>query len=217
MAARSSAPGVSQFARRLGKPGRKGTPADLMIIGLGNPGDQFQGTRHNVGAAVVEQLATRAETRLRKTKARALAAGVLMSDKRVVLAFPQTFMNNSGEAVRLLVQSYGIQEAHHLVIVHDELDLETGRLRLKAGGGLAGHNGLRSITHHLGTTEYIRLRIGVGKPPISQAGADWVLRRPGKADREVLDDAVSRASDAIEQLIAEGVERTMATVNRRGE
>ena len=206
---------MSQFARRLGKPGRKGTPADFLVVGLGNPGDQFEGTRHNVGAAVVETLAARADTRLRKTKARALAAGVLMSDQRVVLAFPQTFMNNSGEAVRLLVQSYGIQEAHHIVVVHDELDLDAGRLRLKAGGGLAGHNGLRSITNHLGTTEYIRLRIGVGKPPVSQSGSDWVLRRPGKADRAVLDDAVERAADAIEQLVAEGVERTMATVNRR--
>ncbi len=206
---------MSQFARRLGKPGRKGTPADLLIVGVGNPGDQFEGTRHNVGAAVVAILAARADTRLRKTKARALAAGVLMNDKRIVLSFPQTFVNNSGEAVRLLVQSYGIQEAHHIVIVHDELDLETGRLRLKAGGGLAGHNGLRSITHHLGTTEYIRLRIGVGRPPVSQSGSDWVLRRPGKADREILDDAIERAADAIEQLIAEGVERTMATVNRR--
>lgn len=199
----------------MGKPGRKGTPADFLIVGLGNPGQQFEGTRHNVGAAVVDVLAGRADTRLRKTKARALAAGVLMSDKRVVLSFPQTFVNNSGEAVRLLVQSYGIQEAHHIVIVHDELDLETGRLRLKAGGGLAGHNGLRSVTHHLGTTEYVRLRIGVGKPPISQSGADWVLRRPSKADREILDVAVEQAADAVEQLIAEGVERTMAAVNRR--
>ncbi|MCP3989519.1 MAG: aminoacyl-tRNA hydrolase [Actinomycetia bacterium] len=187
----------------------------MLIVGLGNPGEQFEGTRHNVGAAVVACLAARADTRLRKTKARALAAGVLMSDQRIVLSFPQTFVNNSGEAVRLLVQSYGIQEAHHIVIVHDELDLETGRLRLKAGGGLAGHNGLRSITHHLGTTEYIRLRIGVGRPPVSQSGSDWVLRRPGKADREILDDAIERAADAVEQLISEGVERTMATVNRR--
>jgi len=184
-------------------------------VGLGNPGDQFQGTRHNVGAAVVDELAARADTRLRKTKARSLAAGVLMSEKRVVLAFPQTFMNNSGEAVRLLVKAYGIQEADHIVIVHDELDLDAGRLRLKAGGGLAGHNGLRSITNHLGTTEYVRLRIGVGKAPPSQAGSDWVLRRPGKADRAILDDAISRAADAIEQLAAEGVDRTMATVNQR--
>jgi PTH1 family peptidyl-tRNA hydrolase len=206
---------VSQFARRLGTPDRRGTPADLLVVGLGNPGAQFEGTRHNVGAVVVERLAERAGTKLRKTKARAMAAGVLMSGQRIVLAFPQTFMNNSGEAVRLLVRSYGIQEAHHIVVIHDELDLDVGRLRLKQGGGLAGHNGLRSITNHLGTTEYIRLRIGVGKPPASQNGSEWVLRRPSKADHEILCVAIERAADAIEQLVAEGIERTMATVNRR--
>ncbi|MEM9563344.1 MAG: aminoacyl-tRNA hydrolase [Actinomycetota bacterium] len=206
---------MSAFSRRLGGQGRKGTPADLLIIGLGNPGQQFEGTRHNLGADVVEVLAERAGTRLRKTKARALAAGVLMSDQRVVLAFPQTFMNNSGESVRMLVRSYGIQEANHIVIVHDEIDLDVGRLRLKAGGGLAGHNGLRSITQHIGTTEYIRLRIGVGKPPPSQEVSEYVLRRPGKAEQANLDVAVQEAADAIELLTEVGVDQAMASVNRR--
>lgn len=206
---------MSAFSRRLGEPGRKGTPADLLVVGLGNPGDQFEGTRHNLGAAVVQVLADRAEARLRKTKARALAAGVLMNDNRVVLAFPLTFMNHSGEAVRLLVRSYGIQEANHIVIIHDELDLESGRLRLKAGGGLAGHNGLRSVTQHIGTTEYIRLRIGIGRPPASQVGSEYVLRKPGKAERVKLDAAVEAAADAIELLTEVGVDAAMAEVNRR--
>ncbi|MEM7324057.1 MAG: aminoacyl-tRNA hydrolase [Actinomycetota bacterium] len=206
---------MSAFSRRLGEPGRKGTPADLLIIGLGNPGDQFDGTRHNLGAAVVQVLADRAGAKLRKTKARALAAGVLMNDKRVVLAFPQTFMNHSGEAARLLVRSYGIQEASHIVIIHDELDLDVGRLRLKAGGGLAGHNGLRSITQHIGTTEYVRLRIGIGKPPASQVGSEFILRKPGKAERELLNPAIEEAADAIELLTEVGVDAAMATVNRR--
>lgn len=206
---------MSAFARRLGNPGRKGTPADLLIVGLGNPGEQFQGTRHNVGADVVVELADRAGASLRKTKARSLAAGILLNDKRIVLAFPQTFMNNSGEAVRLLVRSFGIQEANHIVIVHDELDLDVGRLRLKEGGGLAGHNGLRSVTQHLGTTEYVRLRIGVGKPPASQSGSDYLLRRPSKEDRRLLDQAIVEAADALELLTEVGVEATMAKVNRR--
>ncbi len=206
---------MSAFSRRLGEPGRKGTPADLLVVGLGNPGDQFEGTRHNLGAEVVKVLAERAEARLRKTKARALAAGVLMNDQRVVLAFPLTFMNHSGEAVRLLVRSYGIQEASHIVIIHDELDLDVGRLRLKAGGGLAGHNGLRSITQHIGTTEYTRLRIGVGRPPASQVGSEYVLRKPGKAEKVELDAAVEAAADAVELLTEVGVESAMATVNRR--
>lgn len=206
---------MSAFSRRLGEPGRKGTPADLLIVGLGNPGEQFEGTRHNLGADVIQLLAARAEARLRKTKARALAAGVLMNDKRVVLAFPLTFMNHSGEAVRLLVRSYGIQEASHIVIVHDELDLDVGRLRLKEGGGLAGHNGLRSITQHIGTTEYVRLRIGIGRPPASQVGSEYILRKPGKAERVELNAAVEAAADAIELLTEVGVEAAMATVNRR--
>ncbi|MDH5520566.1 MAG: aminoacyl-tRNA hydrolase [Acidimicrobiia bacterium] len=206
---------MSAFARRLGNPGRKGTPADLLIVGLGNPGEQFEGTRHNVGAEVIVEMADRAGATLRKTKARALAAGILLNDKRIVLAFPQTFMNNSGEAIRLLVRSFGIQEANHIVIVHDELDLDVGRLRLKEGGGLAGHNGLRSVTQHLGTTEYVRLRIGVGRPPASQSGADYLLRRPSKEDRRVLDRAVIEAADALELLTEIGVEATMAQVNRR--
>lgn len=206
---------MSAFSRRLGDPRRKGTPADYLIVGLGNPGPEFDRTRHNVGADVVVELAERADARLRKTKARALAAGVLMSDKRVVLAFPQTFMNNSGESVRLLVRSFGIQEPNHIIVVHDELDLDAGRLRLKEGGGLAGHNGLRSITQHLGTTEYVRLRIGVGRPPVSQSAADYVLRRPGKADQEVLAGAVQTAADALEMLVEVGVEPTMAKYNRR--
>lgn len=206
---------MSAFSRRLGEPGRKGTPADLLIVGLGNPGEQFEGTRHNLGADVIQLLAARAEARLRKTKARALAAGVLMNDKRVVLAFPLTFMNHSGEAVRLLVRSYGIQEASHIVIVHDELDLDVGRLRLKEGGGLAGHNGLRSITQHIGTTEYVRLRIGIGRPPASQVGSEYILRKPGKAERIELNAAVESAADAIELLTEVGVEAAMATVNRR--
>lgn len=206
---------MSAFSRRLGEPGRKGTPADLLIVGLGNPGEQFDGTRHNLGAEVIQLLAERAEARLRKTKARALAAGVLMNGKRVVLAFPLTFMNHSGEAVRLLVRSYGIQEARHIVIVHDELDLEVGRLRLKEGGGLAGHNGLRSITQHIGTTEYVRLRIGIGRPSPTQVGSEYILRKPGKAERVELDAAVEAAADAVELLTEVGVEAAMATVNRR--
>lgn len=187
----------------------------MLIVGLGNPGDQFEGTRHNVGADVIRVLADRAGATLKKTKARALAAGVLLNDKRVVLAFPQTFMNNSGESVRLLVRSFGIQEANHIIVVHDELDLDTGRLRLKEGGGMAGHNGLRSVTQHLGTTEFVRLRIGVGRPPVSQSGADYVLRRPSKTERVELDEAIELAADALELLTEIGVDATMAQVNRR--
>ncbi len=206
---------MSEFLRSLGKVKRKGEPTDLLVIGLGNPGSEFAGTRHNVGADVVDELVERHGTRLRKTKSRALAAGIVLHGRRVVVAFPQTFMNNSGEAVRSLARSYGVREPQHIVVIHDELDLEPGRLRLKVGGGLAGHNGLRSITQHLGSTDYLRLRIGIGRPPGSQTGANYVLRAPGKADREILRVAISSAADAIERLVTDGADATMSVVNRR--
>lgn len=206
---------MSFLSRKPGERQRKGTPADLLVVGLGNPGADFEATRHNVGADLVALLASRHGSSLSRGKERALVSELRIGDKRVAVAFPQTFMNNSGEAVRLLTRRYGIEEAANLVIAHDELDLDVGRLKIKAGGGLAGHNGLRSITQHLGTTDYVRLRIGIGKPPASQAARDFVLRKPGKADREVLAAAIERAADAVEQLLSEGIDATMNTVNRR--
>jgi PTH1 family peptidyl-tRNA hydrolase len=206
---------VSILSRKPGEGRRRGTPADLLVVGLGNPGAEFESTRHNVGAELVALLAERHGGKLQRGKERALVAELRIGDKRVAVAFPQTFMNNSGESVRLLTRRYGIEDAANLVIAHDELDLEVGRLKLKAGGGLAGHNGLRSITQHLGTTDYVRLRIGIGKPPASQAPRDFVLRRPSKPDRAALDVSIEEAADAIEQLLDHGIDATMNTVNRR--
>lgn len=206
---------MSRLPRPAGEPKRRGTPADLLLVGLGNPGSEFENTRHNIGADVVTCLAKRHGEALTKSKERALTAELRVNGKRLAVAFPVTFMNNSGESVRLLTRRYGIEDGEQVAVVHDELDLDPGRLKLKGGGGLAGHNGLRSITQHLGTTDFIRLRIGVGRPPASQAGRDWVLRRPSKVDREILDVAVERAADAIEMLLSEGLEPTMNQVNRK--
>lgn len=160
-------------------------------------------------------LALRHGTKLAKSKERALVGEVVVQGKRVALAFPQTYMNNSGESVRLLARRFGIDHGAQLIVVHDELDLEVGRLKLKQGGGMAGHNGLKSITQHVGTTDFARLRIGVGKPPASQAGRDYVLRRAGKAEQVLLDVAIERSADAIELMVAEGIDAAMAVVNRK--
>ncbi|NNF53840.1 MAG: aminoacyl-tRNA hydrolase [Acidimicrobiales bacterium] len=196
---------------------RRGTPADLLVIGLGNPGENFDGTRHNVGAEAVVRVAARYGEQLRKSKERSLVTEIRIGQKRVVLAFPQTFMNNSGEAVRALRKRYGIVDGEQMLVVHDELDLPVGRLKLKQGGGLAGHNGLRSITQHVGGGHFMRLRIGIGKPPPSQDVRDFVLKRPGKTERTILDTAISNASEAIELLVRDGLDATMNAVNRRGE
>ena len=193
---------------------RTGTPADLLVVGLGNPGDRYAGTRHNVGAEVVELLADRHGERLRPTKQAALVAELRIGTSRVAIAFPQTFMNDSGRSVRDLARRHGIEDPGDLVVVHDELDLEPGRLKLKVGGGLAGHNGLKSIDRHLKTADFTRLRIGIGRPPGSLTVSDYVLRRPGKADRIELDIQIERAADAVEQIVAAGVDATMNELNR---
>ena len=195
--------------------GKSDTPTDLLVIGLGNPGDEYAGTRHNAGAEVVELLATRHGARLRASQEHALTADVRVDGKRVALAFPQTYMNDSGRSVAALVRRTGVTEPDHLVVVHDELDLPLGRLQLKEGGGLAGHNGLKSIRDHLHTTDFLRVRIGIGKPPGRQDGADHVLRRPTKAQREELDVIVQEAADAVECILTDGIAVAMNRYNQR--
>jgi PTH1 family peptidyl-tRNA hydrolase len=195
---------------------RRGTPADLLVLGLGNPGEQYARTRHNVGAEVVALLAERHGAALKRSRERALTAEVTIAGRRVALAFPQTFYNEAGSAAQLLVRRHGIEEPQRVVVVHDELDLPPGSIRVKAGGGLAGNNGLKSVKAHLKTDDFVRVRIGVGKPPGSQQGADHVLRQPGKAERVELDIAVQEAADAVERLAAEGIEAAMNRHNTRG-
>ena len=194
---------------------RRGTPADLLVVGLGNPGEQYARTRHNVGAEVVAELAVRGGATLKRSKERALTAEVVRSDRRLALAFPQTFYNESGSATLLLTRRYGIDDPGRIVIVHDELDLPPGTIRVKLGGGLAGNNGLKSVKAHLKTEEFVRIRLGVGKPPGGQQGADHVLRQPGKAERVELDIAIREAADAVELLAAAGVEAAMNRYNTR--
>jgi PTH1 family peptidyl-tRNA hydrolase len=192
---------------------RRGTPADLLVVGLGNPGAEYEGSRHNVGAQVVDVLADRHGGVLKRSKERALVAEVRIGDKRVALAFPQTFMNLSGESVALLARRHGITDPSRIVVVQDELDLPLARVRVKQGGGLAGHNGLRSIKAHLHTDEFLRVRIGVGKPADKAQGADHVLKRVSKRDRLELDIAVQQAADAVEIILSQGVDAAMNEVN----
>jgi peptidyl-tRNA hydrolase, PTH1 family len=203
------------FDRRAGK----GTPFDWLVVGLGNPGKQYARTRHNVGEECVRVLAERRGTSLKAGRDQALVAetrfGAGLDDPRVVLAFPITFMNESGQSVGALVRRYQIPTAERIIVVHDELDLEPGVLRLKAGGGLAGHNGLRSITQHLKTQDYLRVRIGVGKPPSKEHGAGHVLNKVPTRDREILDATIAEAADAVELIVARGIDAAMQVVHAR--
>jgi PTH1 family peptidyl-tRNA hydrolase len=191
---------------------------------LGNPGIEFVNTRHNAGAEAVAALAERHQGRLRSEKGlHAEVCEVRIGGRRVLLAVPTTFMNESGQAVAPLVRRAGLDSAEsdgagrnlagRLVVVHDELDLPSGRVKIKAGGGNAGNNGLKSIESHLHTNGYLRVRVGIGKPPGRQPGADFVLKRPGAAERAILDVAIEEAADAVEAIVTEGVAAAMNRVN----
>jgi len=194
-------------------PRRQGSSLDLLVVGLGNPGREYARNRHNVGHLVVEELARRHDGAWR-SKFSAQLAEIRLDGHKVALLKPETFMNESGRAVGGAARFYKL-EPNEVLVVHDEGDFDLGRLELKAGGGLAGHNGLRSIAQHLKTQDFLRLRIGVGRPERGDPRplADYVL-----SDFEPADDAaalVARAADAVEQLDADGIEQAQRVVNRR--
>ena len=178
-----------------------------LIVGLGNPGDKYSATRHNAGFWFVERLAAQCGTTLRKDgKFQALVGRHEGSGAWLVL--PQTFMNASGRPVQMMAGFFKIQPAD-ILIVHDELDLSPGAARLKQGGGIAGHNGLKDISQRLATHEYWRLRLGVGKPPAGTEGADYVLQKPSVDDRAAIDAAIQKSLDVMPQLLAGDVQAAM--------
>ena len=194
---------------------RRGTPFDFLIVGLGNPGKEYARTRHNVGEEVVNLVAQRVGATLKAGRDKAKVAEGTLVGRRCVLAFPLTYMNESGQAVGALVRRYGIDDPAQIIVIHDELDLPPTVVRVKAGGGLAGNNGLRSITQHLKTQDYLRVRIGIGKPVSKERGASHVLAKLPKAEREAYDVAIQVAADAVERLVTDGAEIAMREFNAR--
>jgi PTH1 family peptidyl-tRNA hydrolase len=176
-----------------------------LVVGLGNPGPSYAGNRHNVGAMVLDLLAERIGGRFKSHKGRADVVEGRLAGDRVVLAKPRSYMNESGGPVAGLRQFHKVP-LDHVIVVHDELDLPYGTVRLKLGGGDNGHNGLRSISRSAGGPDYLRVRVGIGRPPGRQDPADFVLRDFSGAERKDLALHVDRAADAIEALVAEGLE-----------
>jgi PTH1 family peptidyl-tRNA hydrolase len=189
----------------------------FLVVGLGNPGPSYAGNRHNVGAMVLDELADRAGIRLSPGKgkrARTLIGEGRLAGRRVVLARPTSYMNESGGPVRGLLDYHSIPPTD-LVVLHDELDIPFASVRLKRGGGEGGHNGLRSISRSTGTKEYLRVRVGIGRPPGRQDPADFVLKDFSATERKELDLLLAEAADAAEELLARGLEAAQNVVHPR--
>ena len=201
--------------RATGSPGSsnsQGAQQRWLVVGLGNPGPRYAATRHNVGFAIVELLAARVGGRFKAHRGRCDVVETRLSGQPVVLAKPKSYMNESGGPVVAISRFYKVP-LDRLVLVHDDLDLPFGTLRLKRGGGDGGHNGLRSATAALGSREYVRVRFGIGRPPGRQDPADYVLREFTSAERKELPFLVDRAADAVEALVADGLDAAQNEFN----
>jgi peptidyl-tRNA hydrolase, PTH1 family len=188
-----------------------GAPDRQLVVGLGNPGPRYAGTRHNAGFLVVELLAERMGGRFR-SRGRCDVLEGRLAGTPVVLAKPKSYMNESGGPIVAVSRFYKVT-VDRLTIVHDDLDLPFGALRLKRGGGDGGHNGLRSATAALGSREYARVRFGIGRPPGRQDPADYVLRDFSAAERKDVGYLVDRAADAVEALLSEGLDAAQNAFN----
>lgn len=183
-----------------------------LVAGLGNPGEEYEHTRHNAGFDTVDELAREARVSYWKNECGALTAKTVIAGEDVVLAKPQSFMNVSGGPVKKLMAAYGIG-SDRLIVVHDDLDIQPASIRVKFGGGLAGHNGLKSIADKLGTRDWLRVRVGIGHPPGRMPVVDFVLTRPRKDDADDFAEGCHRASLAIDSLIRSGLEKTQQEFN----
>jgi PTH1 family peptidyl-tRNA hydrolase len=196
---------------RLFRRGERASTLDLLVAGLGNPGRGYERTRHNVGWLVLDELARRHGGTWRSKFSGSLAE-VRLGERRLGLLRPETYMNESGRSVGAAARFFKV-EPESLLVVHDDVDLEPGRLQARRGGGLAGHNGLRSLAQHLGTQEFLRLRIGVGRPGRGdrRSVSDWVLS-PFEPDQD-FERVVALAADAVEAISVDGLDAAQARFN----
>jgi PTH1 family peptidyl-tRNA hydrolase len=196
-----------RFFRR----GERASTLDLLVVGLGNPGREYERTRHNAGGLVLDELARRHDGSWRSKFSGSLAE-VRLGGLRLALLKPETYMNESGRSVGAAARFFKV-EPGQVLVVHDDVDLEPGRLQARAGGGLAGHNGLRSLAQDLGTNDFERLRIGVGRPGRGdrRSVSDWVLS--GFSPEDDVDALVARSADAVEAIACDGLETAQARFN----
>ena len=184
-----------------------------IIVGLGNPGREYVGTRHNVGFLVLEKLAAKENISVLEKKHKAIIGKGVVAGQKCILARPQTYMNLSGESVRQMLDYYKVDETSQLIVVSDDISLEPGQIRVRKKGSAGGHNGLKNIIAHLGHDSFIRVKIGVGEKPKGWDLADYVLGRFSSRDREAVEEAADRAVEAIRTIISQGADAAMNQFN----
>lgn len=184
-----------------------------LIVGLGNPGREYNNTRHNIGFQVLEKLAEKEGISVLEKKHKAVIGRGIVAGQKCILARPLTYMNLSGESVRQMVDYYKADETAELIVVSDDISLDVGQIRIRKKGSAGGHNGLKSIIAHLGHDSFIRIRMGVGGKPAGWDLADYVLGHVSPKEREVLDEAAGQAADAIRMIIAQGADAAMNRYN----
>jgi PTH1 family peptidyl-tRNA hydrolase len=185
-----------------------------VVAGLGNPGDQYRRSGHNIGFMVIDRLAEKCGARLDRRKFKGICGEARIGPEIAILVKPQTYYNLSGECVAAILGYYRIP-AERLIVVHDEIDLEPRQLRLKRGGGDAGNRGVRSIAAVLGTPEFVRVRVGIGRPTPGLEARDHVLHTMGRTELDAFQASIARAAEAVEAVIADGLERAMNLYNQR--
>ena len=185
-----------------------------VVAGLGNPGEEYSRSRHNAGFRVVERIAKSKHAQFDRKKFKGMIAETELAGNRALLVKPQTFYNGSGECLAAVLGYYKVPPSR-LIVVHDELDLEAGRLRIKRGGSDAGNRGVRSVAQTLGTPDFIRVRVGVSRPPGESESKDYLLESMSAEARANLDSSLQRAAEAVEAIIADGLERAMGRFNQR--
>lgn len=186
-----------------------------IIVGLGNPTSQYEGTRHNVGFDVIDALADKYNISVDGRKSRAFIGKGIIEGQKVILAKPQTYMNLSGESIRGLVDYYKIDEEQELLVIYDDVSLDVGQLRIRKKGSAGGHNGIKSIIANLGTQVFPRIKVGVGEKPKKYDLADYVLGHFSKADREIMEEGYQKAVKAIEMILKGELEAAMNEYNRK--
>ncbi len=188
------------------------TDLPFLLVGLGNPGREYRDTRHNIGFMLLDRLAVKLDARFSRLQSKALVASAVYAGRKILLAKPQTYMNLSGQAVQGLVRFYKLPLAN-LMVVHDDLDLPLGVIRIRPDGGSAGQKGMASIIERLGTDEFARLRLGIGRPPGRMDAADYVLQEFSDEEMKAVSETLNRAVDAALTFIADGLDRAMNLYN----